>query len=93
MKKYQVGITIYNSFEVEANSEEEAEEKVREFDTFKTLRDADYNITYVDPIKEKNITDEMVDDLIDLHYNTLKNLPDELKADRIICDDEHGNSL
>ena len=82
-------MTIYNSFEVEANSKEEAEEKVREFDTFKTLRDADYNITYVDEIKGKSITDKMCDDLIDLHYNTLKNLPD----DKIICDDEHGNSL
>jgi len=89
MKKYQVGITIYNSFEVEANSEEEAEELARELDVYQTLDDADYNITYVDEIKEKNITDKMCDDLIDLHHNTLKNLPD----DRIICDDEHGNSM
>ena len=28
MKKYQVGVKIYNSFEVEASSEEEAEEIV-----------------------------------------------------------------
>jgi leucyl-tRNA synthetase len=87
--KYLVGMTIHNCFEVEANSEEEAEEQVREFDTFKTLRDADYNITYVDEVKEKSITDRMCDDLIDLHHNTLKSLPD----DRIICDDEHGNSM
>jgi leucyl-tRNA synthetase len=87
--KYQVGITIYNSFEVEANSEEEAEEKVRELDVYKTLDDADYNITYVDPIKKRDIAGEMCEDLINLHYKTLKRLPD----DRIICDDEHGNSL
>ena len=50
--KYQVGIKIFNSFEVEANSEEEAEEKVRELDVYKTLMDCDYNITYVDKITD-----------------------------------------
>ena len=49
--KYQVGIQIYNSFEVEANSKEEAEEIVRELSIESTLRDSDYNITYVDEIK------------------------------------------
>lgn len=49
--KYQVGIQIYNSFEVEANSREEAEEIVRELSIESTLRDSDYNITYVDEIK------------------------------------------
>ncbi len=48
--KYQVGIKIYNSFEVEADSEEEAEEIVRELSIESTLRDSDYNITYVDEI-------------------------------------------
>jgi hypothetical protein len=51
MKAYQVGVKIFNSFEVEADSEEEAEEKVRELDVYKTLMDCDYNITYVDEIK------------------------------------------
>ena len=50
--KYQVGVKIYNSFEVEADSEEEAEEKVRELSIESTLRDSDFNITYVDEIKE-----------------------------------------
>lgn len=50
MKHYQVGITIYNSFEVEASSEEEAEQKVRELDVYETLDDCDYNIGYVDEI-------------------------------------------
>jgi hypothetical protein len=49
--KYQVGVKIFNSFEVEAESEEEAEEKVRELDVYKTLMDCDFNICYVDEIK------------------------------------------
>ena len=49
--KYQVGIKIYNSFEVEADSEEEAEEIVRQLSIESTLRDSDYNITYVDEVK------------------------------------------
>jgi len=52
--KYQVGVKIFNSFEVEADSEEEAEEKVRELDVYKTLMDCDFNITYVDEIKERS---------------------------------------
>ena len=75
--KYQVGVKIYNSFEVEADSEEEAEEKVRELDVYATLRECDFNICYVDEIKEKSITDRMCNDLIDLHYKTLKNLPND----------------
>ena len=49
--KYQVGVKIYNSFEVEADSEEEAEEKVRELDVYATLNECDFNICYVDEIK------------------------------------------
>tara|TARA_Y100000361_G_scaffold70498_1_gene62317 strand:- start:728 stop:958 length:231 start_codon:yes stop_codon:yes gene_type:complete len=74
--KYQVGIKIYNSFEVDAESEEEAEQIVRELSIESTLRDCDFNIDYVDEIKNGSIVDEMVDDLISLHYKTLKNLPD-----------------
>ena len=47
---YQVGIKIYNSFEVEADSEEEAEEKVRELDVYATLNECDFNITYVEKV-------------------------------------------
>ena len=50
---YIVYITIYNSFEVEAKSEEEAEQKVRELDVYKTLRDCDYNV----------VNTEVIDDL------------------------------
>jgi len=50
MTKYYVGLTIYNTFEVEADSEEQAEEKVRDLSVYATLDEADYNITYVDEI-------------------------------------------
>ena len=73
--KYQVGVKIFNSFEVEADSEEEAEQKVRELDVYKTLMDCDYNITYVDEVKS-NIQGGLY-----------------FSDGRVICDDEHGNSL
>lgn len=75
--KYQVGVKIYNSFEVEADSKEEAEEKVRELDVYATLKECDFNICYVDEIKTKSIVDGMVEDLLNLHYKTLKNLPED----------------
>jgi len=43
--KYKVYMTIYNSFEVEAESSEEAEQEVRALGVFETLEDADFNIT------------------------------------------------
>ena len=91
MKKYQVGVKIYNSFEVEANSEEEAEEKVRELDVYKTLMDCDYNITYVDEIKwegKRESRQEMQAWMKQAPYQSDGTL-DESK----ICDDEHGNTL
>ena len=45
---YQVGIIIYNSFDIDADSEEEAEQKVRELDVHATLDNSDFNIAYVD---------------------------------------------
>ena len=50
MAKYYVGLTIHNSFEVEAESEFEAEEKVRDLSLEDTLDEADYNITYVEEV-------------------------------------------
>ena len=68
--KYQVGVKIFNSFEVEADSEEEAEEKVRELDVYKTLMDCDFNITYVDEIKERSFpTGNDADFGINMEYN------------------------
>ena len=51
MTKYYVGLTIHNVFEVEADSEFEAEEKVRHLSIEDTIDDADYNITYVEEIE------------------------------------------
>ena len=51
-KWYQVGMRITNAYKVEAYSEEEAEEKVRALDVWKTLDEADYDITCVDEITE-----------------------------------------
>ena len=50
MTKYDVSITIYNSFEVEADNKEQAEQIVRELSVHATLDGADYNITYVDEL-------------------------------------------
>ena len=47
MKNYAVGIKIYNVFYIGAESQEEAEQKVRELDPYDTLRDCDFNIEYV----------------------------------------------
>lgn len=64
--KYIVGVKIYNSFEVEADSEEDAEMQVREMDLYDTFSDCDYNIVYVDKITERDIPSEMCQDLLDL---------------------------
>jgi hypothetical protein len=48
MKKYYVGLTIHNVFEVEAENDFDAEEKVRDLSIEDTLDDALYNITYVE---------------------------------------------
>ena len=64
-KKYQVGVTIYNSFEVEADSVEDAEIQVREMDLYDTFEHCDYNITYVDEVKDTDIPKEMCQDLLD----------------------------
>ena len=50
MPKYYVGLTIYNTFEVEADNEDQAEEKVRDLSLEDTLYDCDYNITYVEEL-------------------------------------------
>tara|TARA_B110001454_G_C12702792_1_gene427301 strand:- start:500 stop:724 length:225 start_codon:yes stop_codon:yes gene_type:complete len=62
--KYMVGVKIYNCFEVEADSEDDAEIQVREMDLYDTFEDCDYNITYVDEIKERDIPSEMCQDIL-----------------------------
>ena len=48
-KEYAVGVKIINMFYVNAESRDEAEQKVRELDPYETLKDCDFNIEYVDP--------------------------------------------
>ena len=52
--EYRVYMTIYNSFDVEAESEEEASQKVRELGVFETLKGANYEIDEIDLIEEEN---------------------------------------
>ena len=53
MKKYYVGLSVHNVFEVEAENDFDAEEKVRDLSIENILDDAEYNITYVELIKEQ----------------------------------------
>ena len=72
-REYCVGIKIINCFYVEAESREEAEQIVREYDPYKTLDDCDFNVEYVDPTNgeiawkikadEVNWLDKRIDDL------------------------------
>ena len=59
-----VGVTINNCFEVEADSEEDAEMQVREMDLYDTFADCDYDITYVDKVRD--IPQEMCQDLLNI---------------------------
>jgi len=53
MNKYYVGLTIRNTFVVKANGKQDAEEKVRNLSIEDTLDDADYGITYVDYVSDR----------------------------------------
>ena len=50
--RYKVEVTIYNSYEIEAESKEEAEQLVGELDCYETLRDCDFNVNYCEKIDE-----------------------------------------
>ena len=51
-KKYYVGVSILNVYEVEAKNKEEAEDMVRNYSNEELLEDHDFNINYIDEIKE-----------------------------------------
>ena len=51
-KKYYVGVSILNDYEVEAKNKEEAEETIRNYSNEELLEDHDFNINYIDEIKE-----------------------------------------
>jgi phosphoglycerate dehydrogenase-like enzyme len=52
--KYKVEVTIYNSYEIEAESQEEAEQLARELDCHETLRDCDFNVNHCEEVRETN---------------------------------------
>lgn len=45
---YHVGVTMHNSFYVEASSEDEARQIVQDMEATDLLYDVDFNITYID---------------------------------------------
>jgi len=51
-KKYYIGVSILNVYEVEAKNEEQAEEIVRNYSNKELLDDSDFNVNYIDEIKE-----------------------------------------
>ena len=52
--KYKVEVTIYNSYGIEAESQEEAEQLARELDCHETLRDCDFNVNHCEEVRETN---------------------------------------
>ena len=85
-REYCVGIKIINCFYVEAESRDEAEQIVREYDPYKTLDDCDFNVEYVDPtngeIAWKIKADEVNwSDLHNKHDNWLDKRIDDLYGD------------
>ena len=51
-KKYYIGVSILNVYEVEAKNEEQAEDIVRNYSNEELLEDSDFNVNYIDEIKE-----------------------------------------
>jgi hypothetical protein len=52
--KYKVEVTIYNSYEIEAETQEQAEQLARELDCYETLRDCDFNVNHCEEVGETN---------------------------------------
>ena len=52
MKKYYIGVSILNCYEVDAKNQEEAEQLVRDYTDRQILDDSDFKVAYV----EKAIT-------------------------------------
>jgi len=52
-KKYYIGVSILNVYEVEAKNEEQAEEIVRNYSNKELLDDSDFNVNYIDEIKDE----------------------------------------
>ena len=52
-KKYYIGVSILNVYEVEAKNEEQAEDIVRNYSNEELLEDCDFNVNYIDEIKDE----------------------------------------
>ena len=52
-KKYYIGVSILNVYEVEAKNEEQAEDIVRNYSNEEFLEDSDFNVNYIDEIKDE----------------------------------------
>jgi hypothetical protein len=50
--KYYVGITIHNTFEIEAETAAEARTQVSDMSNKEILLESDFNITYADEVSE-----------------------------------------
>ena len=50
-KKFYIGVSILNCYEVDAKNKEEAEQIVRNYSDRELLGDHDFNINYIDEIK------------------------------------------
>ena len=50
-KKYYIGVSILNCYEVDAKNKEEAEEIVSNYSNEEILEDSDFNVNYIDEIK------------------------------------------
>ena len=57
-KKYYIGVSILNVYEVEAKNEEQAEEIVRNYSNKELLEDSDFNVNYIDEIKERVLAEQ-----------------------------------
>ena len=53
MNTYHVGVTMYNSFYIEADTEDEAKQEVCNMEAVDLLCDVLLSITYIDKEKEK----------------------------------------
>ena len=75
-REYCVGIKIINAFYVEAESRDEAEQIVREYDPYKTLDDCDFSIEYADPTNGEIAWQIKADEI---NWSKLHNKHDEWK--------------
>tara|TARA_R100001015_G_C4579948_1_gene136616 strand:- start:695 stop:952 length:258 start_codon:yes stop_codon:yes gene_type:complete len=55
MKRYRIGVSILNCYEVEAKNQEEAEDMVRNYSDEELLRDSDFSINYIDEASDEEI--------------------------------------